>query len=515
MSGRLYWDNKTGSWTKHFMLTTADILEAITGISLEQTDKDTVAAGLTVTRLRALLSHPITGGLIDSRQAFGGALFVALPGENVDGHDFVSDAFECGAHLALIQHEIPGLQATIDLRNPVTAETLQMMLAGLAPEAPFCIMVKDSLAALQAAAGLWRSKLNVRVIGITGSVGKSTTKELIADVLGQRYQTLKSPGNLNNEIGLPLTLLSLTEAHQCAVLEMGFYVPGEITVLCRIARPHVGVITNIGTVHAERAGTKEAIARGKEELARALPAAPEGTAVLNYDDPLVRAMAGSTKASVFYYGLSPEADLWADEVEGLGLDGIGFRMHYRDEVLYLRVPLIGRHSVHTALRATAVGLVEGLNWEEIVNGLRSEHMQLRLMSVKSQTGALILDDTYNASPESTLAALNLLEELEGRKVAVLGDMLELGPYEKEGHETIGDRAAEVVDELITVGERGKLIATAAWHAGLSRKLINTFSDNQQAIEYLKGHLGEQDVVLIKGSRGMQMDRIVTALEAQR
>jgi UDP-N-acetylmuramoyl-tripeptide--D-alanyl-D-alanine ligase len=497
------------------MLTTADILEAIIGIRLEQMGENPSTADGADARLQALLHRPITGGLVDSRQAYVGVLFVALPGENVDGHDFVGDAFECGARLALIQHEVPGIQPVIDLREPVTPETLRNMLAGLAPEAPFCILVKDSLAALQKAAGFWRSKLAVRVIGITGSVGKSTTKELIADVLGQRYQTLKSPGNLNNEIGLPLTLLSLTEAHECAVLEMGFYVPGEIAFLCDIARPHIGVMTTIGTVHAERAGSKQAIAQGKEELVRSLPPAPEGTAVLNYDDPWVRAMAGATKASVLYYGLSPEADLWADEVEGLGLDGIGFRMHFKNEVLYLRVPLIGRHSVHTALRATAVGLVEGLNWEEIVNGLRSEHTQLRLMSVKSQTGALILDDTYNASPESTLAALNLLEELEGRKIAVLGDMLELGPYEREGHETIGDRAAEVVDELITVGERGKLIASAAWQAGLSRKVINAFTDNQQAIEYLKDHLSAQDVVLVKGSRGMQMDRIVAALEAAR
>jgi UDP-N-acetylmuramoyl-tripeptide--D-alanyl-D-alanine ligase len=496
------------------MLTTADILEAITGIRSEQMVEKTTPADVDNSRLQAMLKHPITGGLVDSRQAYIGALFVALSGENVDGHDFVSDAFECGAHLALIQREAPGPQPTLDLREPMTAETLRTMLAGLDPDAPFCILVKDSMAALQNAAGFWRSKLTLRVIGITGSVGKSTTKELIADVLGQRYQTLKSPGNLNNEIGLPLTLLSLTEDHERAVLEMGFYVPGEITFLCGLARPHVGVITNIGTVHAERAGSKEAIARGKEELIKSLPAAPAGTAVLNYDDPWVRGMASSTKASTFYYGLSPEADLWADEVEGLGLDGIGFRLHYHHEVLYLRVPLIGRHSVHTALRAAAVGLVEGLNWQEIVDGLRSEHTQLRLMSVKSQKGALILDDTYNASPESTLAALNLLEELDGRKIAVLGDMLELGPYEKEGHETIGDRAAEVVDELVTVGERGKLIATAAWQAGLSRKVINTFSDNQQAIEYLKDHLEAQDVVLVKGSRGMQMDQIVAALEAR-
>ncbi len=369
---------------------------------------------------------------------------------------------------------------------------------------------KNSLEALQQVARYWRRKLNIRVVGITGSVGKSTTKELVAEVLEQRYRTLKNPGNLNNEIGLPVSLLRLSEGHQTAVLEMGFYVPGEIAFLCDLALPQVGVITNIGTVHAERAGSQEAIARGKAELVESLP--PDGVAILNYDDPLVREMAGKTQARVFFYGLDPSADLWADEVEGLGLDGIRFRLHYQGETLILRVPLIGRHSVHTALRAAAVGLVEGLSWQEIINGLRSGHTQLRLVAVRTESGALLLDDTYNASPQSTLAALNLLDELDGRKIAVLGDMLELGPYEVRGHEIVGLRAAEVVDELVTIGELGDIIARAALKSGLAEKSITRLDTTQQAITYLRPNLGSEDVVLVKGSRGMQMDRIVAALE---
>ena len=178
-------------------------------------------------------------------------------------------------------------------------------------------------------------------MAITGSVGKSTTKELIADVLNERYTTLKSRGNLNNEIGLPLSLLRLGSGYQRAVLEMGFYVPGEITFLCDLAEPQVGVITNIGTVHAERAGSQEEIARGKSELIQALPASPVGTAILNYDDPFVRPMADITRARVLFYGLNSQADLWADEIEGLGLQGIRFRLHHKNEALNLRVPLIG------------------------------------------------------------------------------------------------------------------------------------------------------------------------------
>jgi len=470
------------------MLTLADVLEALSG-----------------TRLEAA-SQVITEASIDSRQVIPGALFVALPGERVDGHDFIGEAFQRGAHLALIQREIPLPYPVLDLRRGLPAGEFSP------PELPFCLLVDDTLHALQQVAHFWRRKLQLTVVGITGSVGKSTTKELVAEVLEQRYRTLKNPGNLNNEIGLPLTLLRLSEGHEVAVLEMGFYVPGEIALLCDLALPQIGVITNVGTVHAERAGTQEAIARGKAELVQSLPPAPEGVAILNYDDLWVREMASQTNARVFFYGLDPKADIWADEIEGLGLDGIRFRLHHRNETIHLRVPLIGRHSVHTVLRAVAVGLVQGLTWQELVNGLRSGRTQLRLVAVRSKNGALLLDDTYNASPESTLAALNLLDELDGRKVAVLGDMLELGPYEEIGHQMVGVRAAEVVDELVTVGALGKLIAAAARDAGLKAEDITEFMDAQEAVEFLKTRLGERDVALVKGSHGVRMDRIVAALE---
>jgi len=470
------------------MLTFADILEALCGKRPEQ-------AG-----------QVITEAVVDSRKVHPGALFIALPGEKVDGHEFVAEAFEHGASLALVQQDVAEYLPVFDLRSDQDLTHLNNLAF------PLCLRVEDCLAALQQIARFWRQKLDVKVIGITGSVGKSTTKELVAEVLEQRYNTLRNPGNLNNEIGLPLTILQLNPAHQRAVLEMGFYVPGEIALLCEIAKPQIGVITNIGTVHAERAGTQEIIAKGKAELVQALPPAPDGVAILNYDDDWVREMANSTRASVFFYGLDPHADLWADNVEGLGLEGIRFRLHFRNETIHLRVPLIGRHSVHTALRAAAVGLVEGLTWQEIYNGLRSPHTQLRMVTVRSKSGALVLDDTYNASPESTLAALNLLDELTGKKIAVLGDMLELGQYERMGHEMVGVRAAEVVDELITVGSRGKLIADAAQEAGLKDTAIISVEDSSQAVQVLAGKLDAHTVVLVKGSRGMQMDRIVAALE---
>jgi UDP-N-acetylmuramoyl-tripeptide--D-alanyl-D-alanine ligase len=235
-------------------------------------------------------------------------------------------------------------------------------------------------------------------------------------------------------------------------------------------------------------------------------------AILNYDDAMVRAMKDCTHADVFFYGLDSQADLWADRVESLGLDGIRLRLHYHNEVIHIHVPMIGRHSVHTVLRATAVGLVEGLTWQEIVSGLQTEHAQLRLVTARTPNGAILIDDTYNASPESTLAALNLLADLQGNRIAVLGDMLELGQYEKQGHDLVGLRAAEVVSLLITVGARSKMIADAACQAGLSKSSIIELEEASQVVELLKGLLKTGDIVLIKGSRGMRMDRIVAALE---
>lgn len=449
----------------------------------------------------------ITEAAIDSRQVIPGGLFVALQGERVDGHNFVPQAFQRGALVALIEHEIQGNLRALDLRNGLPPVDFSLI------QPPVCLLVPNTLTALQQMASYWRRKLNLRVIGITGSVGKSTTKEAIAQVLSQRYKTLKSAANLNNEIGLPLNVLKLTPGHQVAVLEMGFYVVGEIAQLCEIALPQVGVLTNIGTVHAERAGSQEIIAQGKGELVEALPPAPEGVAILNYDDPYVRPMKTRTKARVFYYGLNPEAHLWADEVEGMGLEGIRFRLHYKKESIYLRVPMIGRHSVETALRAAAAGLVENLTWDEIIRGLQESQAQLRLSAVRTKNGALIIDDTYNAAPESTLAALNLLDEMTGRKIAVLGDMLELGQYEREGHQKVGMRAAQVADVLVTLGLRAHIIAESARKAGMKKSAVFEYEDIAAVIDWLTGNLTSNDAVLIKGSHGLRMDQIVAALEA--
>ncbi|HEY9088046.1 MAG TPA: UDP-N-acetylmuramoyl-tripeptide--D-alanyl-D-alanine ligase [Anaerolineaceae bacterium] len=471
---------------------------------------DVVLEALTGTRIAAP-PMIISEAAIDSRQIIPAAMFVALPGERVDGHDFIGDAFQRGATLALVQRQPSENLPVVDIRSGALPQPFML------PDGPFCLLVEDSLTAFQQVARFWRRRVsNVRVIGITGSVGKSTTKELVADVLSQRYRTLRNPGSLNNETSLPLTLLRLSPGHERAVLEMGFYVPGEIAFLCDLALPQVGLVTNIGTVHASRAGSQEAIARGKAELVQALPPASQGgVAILNYDDPWVRPMAEQTEARVFFYGLSPQAHLWADEIESFGLEGIRFRLHYGSDSFILRAPLLGQHSVHTALRAAAVGLAEGLTWEEVITGLQQGNTQLRLTAVRSAGGALILDDTYNASPESVLAALNLLSELEGRKIAVLGEMRELGQYEQQGYALVGRRVAEVAQILVTVGQTSVQIAETALESGFSRANIISVPDIPEAIDLLRGLLRPEDVCLIKGAHGMYMGRIVSALEAGR
>lgn len=480
------------------MLTLGYLLEALTGYRGE------------VLPTSAGEPQIITDVVLDSRLAIPGALFVALPGERVDGHEFVSVAFGRGAIAALVQRDMGADYQFIDLREPVTEARVKAL------QVPVCLRVNDTLKAMQTLAAWWRNRLSVRVIGVTGSVGKTTTKELVAAVLGARYRTFKSEGNYNNEIGLPLMLLKLTEAHQRAVLEMGFYVEGEIKFLCELAQPQVGVVNNVYAVHLERAGSLEAIAQGKGELVEALPPAPLGVAVLNADEALVMGMRARTQARVFTYGLDPVADLWADQIESLGLSGIHFRMHYQYETLHVKVPLLGQHSVHTALRAAAVGLVEGLTWQEIISGLQAVGAtQLRLVAVKGPGGALILDDTYNASPESVIAALNLLQDLReaGRRIAVLGDMLELGAQEAAGHRLVGLRAREVAHLLITVGPRATLMAEAARAAGMKPEAIIELRTADEAIDYLRGRIGEGDVVLLKGSRGMRLDKIVPGLGA--
>ncbi len=446
---------------------------------------------------------------IDSRQATAESLFVALKGERTDGHAYVANAFSAGASLALVERPIAGY-AMLDATRQSAPEPLSP---------PLTVLVPNTLAALQRIAhGRRAARPDLRVAAVTGSVGKTTTKEIVAAVLARRYRVLKSAGNLNNEIGLPLTLLSLEAEHQCAVLEMGMYDLGEIAALCRIAEPQIGVVTNVGPTHLERLGTIERIAQAKAELAQSLP--DDGVAVLNGDDARVRAMQRQTRARVVTYGLFDDNTVYADDIVAEGLDGAHFTARVNLSAGFaveavsppLRLRMLGQHAIWAALPAIAVGLVEGLSWDEIARGLWEAGQGLRLMPKRGLGGVVLLDDCYNASPASNAAALDVLAQLPGRHVAVLGDMYELGAMEAEGHRQVGRACAKAADVLVTVGERARLIAEGAREGGLAAGVIHSVADNASAIALLRELCAPGDAVLIKGSRGMAMEAIVNALE---
>ncbi|TAK32361.1 MAG: UDP-N-acetylmuramoyl-tripeptide--D-alanyl-D-alanine ligase [Chloroflexota bacterium] len=429
------------------------------------------------------------GVCIDSRQARPGDLFVALRGERDDGHNHIDDAIARGA---------TGVIASLDwsVQRPLPEKSAGFLL------------VPDPLGALQEIAAWWRGAHEVRVVAVTGSVGKTSTKEAIAGVLGQRYGVLRNASNYNNEIGLPLTLLQLNGTHERAVLEMGMYDLGDIALLCRLAVPQVGVVTNVGDSHLERLGTRERIAQAKGELVESLP--EQGTAILNGDDPHVRGMAGRGRSRVLLFGCQPGLDLWAGDISSRGLSGLSMTLHRGEDTVLVTTPLVGRHNVYTVLAAAAVGLVEGLSWDEVVRGLSMEQGSLRLAVKPGIRGSTIIDDCYNASPASTLAALDLLSEVTGRKVAVLGDMLELGPAELTGHQAVGMQAGKLVDCLIVVGCRARYIGDQARAAGLRE--VYYVDANQEAVKHLWRILGPGDHVLVKGSRGMRMEEIVEAIK---
>jgi UDP-N-acetylmuramoyl-tripeptide--D-alanyl-D-alanine ligase len=456
---------------------------------------------------------------VDSRAVAEGGLFVALRGERTDGHLFLGEALLRGAIVALAEaraFDIVGHAAFVLPDGTLRLPTPPASGSDATPP-PVVFVVRDSLRALQELAAWWRNRMIAAAIAITGSVGKTTTKETVANVIDRRFHTLRSRGNLNSESGLPLELLRLRKEHERMVLEMGMYGLGEIARLCELARPRIGVVTNVGPVHLERLGTIENIAMAKAELPRALPAASDGgVAVLNADDPRVLAMSEMTQARVFTYGLHPDADLRADDISSSGLEGIRFRLRYGDESFHVRLPMLGRHSVHTALRGAAVGLAEGMAWADILAGLGDVRGQLRLMVAPGAHDTTLIDDTYNASPDSMLAALNLLEEISNsahRPIAVLGDMFELGSYEETGHRLVGARVAEVAKVLVAVGQRARWFTEEALAAGMPAEDVHRVETNEEAVLLLLAIMQPGDVVLVKGSRSAAMETIVDRLAA--
>ena len=450
---------------------------------------------LTIDEVRAALASELlaeTPGAVDtfsavtndSRVAQPGELFVALVTEVRDGHAFIDDAIARGATGVLVDRSV------------------------VVPEGVAVFHVHNTQHALGELAHAWRERFPfLKATVITGNVGKTTTKELTAALLGQFFRVLKSPANFNDEIGLSMTLFQLMDAYERAVLEVGMFELGEIRRLCEIARPETAVVLNVGPTHLERLGSLEAIAAAKAEAVESL--SQWGTAILNADDPYVAAMESKTKARVITFGIEKHADVRASDIRSHGLSGVDFKLSAGGHEVPVHTPLPGARLVYNALAAITVGFSEGISLEEAVHALSLIDVPARLQSRLASSGALVLDDSYNASPASMLSALSVLAETPGRRVALLGDMLELGSAEADGHASVGERAAAVADILFTVGPRGRMISEAARAAGAP--VVEHFDDKADATRELQNILGPGDVLLVKASHGLALNTVVEEL----
>lgn len=422
----------------------------------------------------------------DTRAMKPGDLFVAIRGGNFDGHDFLANAARLGAIGAIAEGSSVQLPAGFGL-----------------------VEVPDTVRALQNLAAAYRANLPLKAVCITGSNGKTSTKDLTASVLGRRLKVTSTEGNLNNHIGLPLTLLRAGSAHDAGVFEIGMNHPGEIAPLAALAQPDIAIITNIGVAHIEFMGSREAIAREKGMLAEAV--GDTGTVILNADDAFTPSIASRSRARVLTAGLHA-GDVRATDLQHLS-EGIKFRLHATGQCVGAELPVPGEHMVRNALLACAAGIVMGLTLEECARGLRDLRLSPGRLDRRTAGGISILDDTYNANPDSVCAALVTLARmpLTGRRIAVLGRMGELGRESEHGHRQVGEAAGrEHIDCVITVGEEADWIAEGASTGGVHTVIRTT--DCEEAVRSLRSYARSGDTVLVKGSRSARLERIVQAME---
>lgn len=440
--------------------------------------------------LARLERKEIAGISIDSRTVREGELFVAIRGDRFDGHDFVAAAIGKGAWGAIV-----GRNSFGDV--PRAASGLRNVLS-----------VNDPLESLQEMSRLHRQRHEVPFVGITGSNGKTTTKEMTAGILGLAGAILKNEGNLNNHIGVPLTLLRMERTHRAAVIEMGMSAAGEITLLTRLADPTVGVITNIGPAHLEFLGNTDNVARAKGELLEAMDQG--GTAVLNADDRYFETLRKRFPGTVRSFGIEKPADVSARDIRQ-ERDATVFTIVVPGSSAAVRLQSVGRHNVLNALAAAAAAMAAGAKLEDVTDGLdrfRPLSMRSELRTIKGRT---VLADCYNANPDSTRAALETLALLKGggRTVAVLGDMLELGDVAVQAHREIGAAAARLgIDVLIAAGGFARFLAEGARQGGLDAGNVFEAETAVDAARLLREHSRAGDTVLVKGSRGMRMETVL-------
>ncbi|MCX7921310.1 MAG: UDP-N-acetylmuramoyl-tripeptide--D-alanyl-D-alanine ligase [Clostridia bacterium] len=434
------------------------------------------------------INAEFTGISIDSRKISSGDLFIPIVGERFDGHDFIQSSLELGAEAVLTHKTIEKIENKI------------------------VIKVDDTSKALRDIAEYYRTKFDIPFVGITGSVGKTSTKDMIASVLEQEFNVLKTQGNFNNEIGLPLTVFNLESSHEAAVIEMGMSGFGEISRLTSIVRPSIAVITNIGLSHIEKLGSRQNILKAKMEIFEGLR--KDGLAVLNGDDKLLYGLKDLLKFRTVFYGMEEDVDYQAYNITPVGESGTYFEITIGSREYKVHVPVPGIHNVYNALAAIAAGIELKISMGKIVKGISQFSSGKMRQNIISHKGFKIINDAYNASPQSMEAAISVLKDIAGnnRTIAVLGDMLEMGEWAYKAHIDVGKFAAtKGIDYLITIGENGKNIAIGAQKAGVPEGNIHTFEDNNAANAFLKGLVKENDYILVKGSRGMRMEQIVESL----
>lgn len=434
----------------------------------------------------SLLTREVAGVTIDSRKVEKDFLFVAINGERFNAHKFIPDTIEKGA-LCVVSHEDLG-----DTPYPY-------------------ILVEATGQALLDIAKLYRDSFDVKVVGITGSVGKTSTKEMIASVLAEKYKVHKTQGNFNNECGLPLTIFEMNETHQVSVLEMGINHFGEMRKLSTAASPDICVITNIGVAHLEFLKTQEGIMQEKTQMFRDMK--PGGSIILNGDDPLLSQIGPVKGVKPLFYGMSPEnCQVYATDICPLGLRGTSCTIHLPDALFTCTVPTPGIHMVSNALAGAAVGYTLGLTPEEIKAGIEHLPFIAGRNNIIQTDNLIILDDCYNANPVSMKASLGVLDMAIGRKVAVLGDMGELGTDEKALHRSVGEHAADLgIDLVCAIGELSKEIVEGASLPGSSIKAL-WFQTKADFLTQAKEILKPGDNVLVKASHGMEFPEIVDALK---
>lgn len=435
----------------------------------------------------------VAGVVLDSRKIEKDFLFVATKGERVDGHDFIAQVLAGGAAGVVSEKELPGVRA------------------------PY-ILVEDSFQALKDIAEFYRKQLAVKVIGITGSVGKTSTKEFVASVLSVKYNTLKTEGNYNNEVGLPLTVLRLRGYHEAAVLEMGISDFGEMHRLSKIARPDICVITNIGQCHLENLGSREGILRAKTEIFDFMQ--ENGFVCINGDDDMLCTIDEVKGRKPLCFGLDRRNRVYADEIENRGLFGSSAMLHLDDISFRAEIPLPGEHMLYNALAAAGIGSLLGLTAAEIQKGMAEVAPVGGRSNIIRLPGRVIIDDCYNANPVSMRAALDLLATAASRRVAVLGDMFELGENGDKMHAGIGSYAAEKdIDVIICIGALSKYMYEQA--CGKIKELskpdtaVRYFADKAAFIECMGDILKENDTILVKASHGMEFEEIVKLLKGIR